>query len=118
MIKLTQNGIIRDEFWNLHPTKREINSSKSNNLPDWDMYFSKLCRLEYYSYEMMNSSESVMKAFEICAGEHLNNNELRGRIYRKGLSLQEFSEALEEVIQPIYQSAKNCGFQNWIYTGG
>ena len=110
--------VAHDEFWNLHPTKKEINSSKSNNLPDWNMYFSKLCRLEYYSYEMMNSFETVMEAFEICAGEHLNNNELRGRIYRKGLSLQEFSRALEEVVQPVYQSAKNCGFQNWIYTGG
>lgn len=109
--------VAHDEFWNLHPTKREINSSKSNNLPDWDIYFSKLCRLEYYSYEMMNTCESVMEAFEICASEHLNSNEIRGRIYKKGLSLLEFSNALKEVVQPVYQSAKNCGFQNWIYTG-
>lgn len=63
--------VAHDEFWNLHPTKREINSSKSNNLPDWDIYFSKLCRLEYYSYGMMNTCESVMEAFEICASEFL-----------------------------------------------
>ena len=108
--------VAHDEFWNLHPTKREINSSKSNNLPDWDTYFSKLCRLEYLSYEMMNKHEVVMDAFEKCAKEHLNSSEIRGRIYKKGLSLVEFSNALEEVVQPVYQSAKNCGFSNWIYT--
>ena len=27
----------------------------------------------------------------------------------------EFSSSLEEVILPIYQSARNCGFKNWIY---
>ena len=57
-----------------------------------------------------------MDAFEKCAKEHLNSSEIRGRIYKKGLSLVEFSNALEEVIQPVYQSAKNCGFSNWIYT--
>ena len=81
------------------------------------MYFSRLCHLEYYSYKMMNTCEAVMEAFEICASEHINSNEIRRRIYKKGLSLLEFSNALEEVVQPVYQSAKNCGFQNWIYTG-
>lgn len=109
--------VAHDEFWNLHPTKREINSSKSNNLPDWDIYFSKLCRLEYYSYEMMNTHGVVMDAFEKCAKEHLNSSDIRGRIYKKGLTLTEFSNALEEVVQPVYQSAKNCGFRSWIYAG-
>ena len=25
----------------------------------------------------------------------------------------EFANVLEEVVQPIYLSAKNCGFRNW-----
>lgn len=106
-----------DEFWNLHPTTKGINSSKSNNLPDWNIYFPKLCRLEYFSYEMMTEHDSVMDAFEKCSKEHLNSSEIRGRIYKKGLSLTEFSNCLEEVVQPVYQSAKNCGFSNWIYPG-
>ena len=107
--------VAHDEFWNLHPTTREINSSKSNNLPDWDTYFPKLCRLEYFSYEIMNNNTAVMDAFEKCAKEHLNNSDIKGRIYKKGLSFTMFSNALEEVVQPVYQSAKNCGFHNWIY---
>lgn len=108
--------VAHDELWNLHPTKKEINSRKSNHLPDWNLYFTKLCRLEYYSYEMMHNYEAVRDAFEKCAKEHLNSSEIRGRIYKKGLSLTEFSNVLEEVVQPVYQSAKNCGFSNWVYT--
>lgn len=109
--------VAHDEFWNLHPTTKSINSSKSNHLPDWDLYFPKLCHLEYFSYEMMNKHEVLMDSFETCAKEHLNNSDIRGRIYKKNVSLTEFSNALEEVIQPVYQSAKNCGFRKWIYRG-
>ena len=34
--------VAHDELWNLHPTTKSINSSKSNNLPVWDRYFSQL----------------------------------------------------------------------------
>lgn len=67
---------------------------------------------------MMNTHAAVRDAFEKCAREHLNNNEIRGRMYRQGLSLAEFSAVLEEVVLPVYQSAKNCGFLNWVYAKG
>ena len=59
--------VAHDEFWNLHPTTKSINSSKSNYLPDWNRYFSKLCRLEYFSYMMMNRYGRVKDAFELCS---------------------------------------------------
>ena len=52
--------------------------------------------------------------FERCAKEHLNNMEIRGRLYREGLDEKEFSERLAEVILPVYQSARNAGFGNWV----
>ena len=110
--------VAHDEFWNLHPTTRGINSSKGNNLPDWDTYFSRLCKQEFFSYDMMWQYDSVHAEFEKCAKEHLNNEDVKRRVYRKGLTFPEFSASLEEVIQPIYQSAKNCGFKNWIYREG
>lgn len=109
--------VAHDEFWNLHPTTRGINSSKGNNLPDWNTYFPQLARLEYISYKSIWEFETVHDEFEKCAREHLNSDEVRRRIYRKGLSFENFSGALEEVIQPVYQSARNCGFKNWIYKG-
>lgn len=109
--------VAHDEFWNLHPTTREINSSKSNNLPDWKTYFTQLAKLEYFSYEMIWSSDAVHEEFEKCAREHLNNEEVRRRIYRQGLNYETFRTGLEEIVQPVYQSAKNCGFKSWIYSG-
>lgn len=109
--------VAHDEFWNLHPTTKSINSSKSNNLPDWKRYFPELCEIEYRSYKMMNRYDKVKKEFDKCADAHLNSMEIRDKIYKPGLTKTEFSNALKEVINPIYQSAKNCGFANWIYDG-
>lgn len=105
--------VAHDELWNLTPTTRSINSSKSNRLPDWDAYFPVLCKSEYVSYELLWEYPEIHEAFEICAREHLNNPEIRHRLYQKGLSEREFSGRLEEVIFPVYQSAKSMGFSNW-----
>lgn len=109
--------VAHDQFWNLHPTTRSIISSKSNNVPDWDIYFPQFAKLEYLSYEMIWKYEFVYKEFDKCAREHINSDEIRRKIYRKGLMFNEFAGGLEEALHPIYLSAKNCGFRNWIYTG-
>ena len=107
--------VAHDEFWNLHPTTRSINSSKSNHLPDWDQYFPLLADQEYHSYRMIWIYEKVRTEFAKCALEHLNNPEIRNRLYREGLTRQEFVGQLSEVILPVYQSAGNCGFKKWVY---
>lgn len=106
--------VAHDEFWNLHPTTRSINSKKSNYLPDWEMYFHKLCQIEYKSYELMWKNEKVHKTFVELSNDHLNNYEIRQNLYREGLSEAEFSGQLADVISPVYQSAKNAGFMNWV----
>lgn len=90
--------VAHDELWNLTPTTRSINSSKSNSLPDWDAYFPVLCKSEYVSYELLWEYPEIHEAFEICAREHLNNPEIRHRLYQKGLFEREFSGRLEEGI--------------------
>ena len=107
--------VAHDEFWNLHPTTRSINSSKGNNLPDWNQYFDALADLEYQSYQMIWQFEKVHTEFGRCAREHLNSPEIEHRLYRKGLAKNEFEGQLKEVIWPVYKSAQNCGFRNWIY---
>lgn len=107
--------VAHDEMWNLNPTTKSINSSKSNNLPDWNTYFEKLVRQEYQSYQMLWKYDVVHKEFDKCAKEHINNDDIRYRIYRKGLEFTEFAGELESIILPVYQSAKNCGFTNWKY---
>lgn len=108
--------VAHDEMWNLSPTKRKINSAKSNNLPDWDTYFDKFARLEYQSYQLMWKSEAVHKEFEKCAVKHINNDEVRCKMYRRGQTFEQFKGEIGAMILPIYQSAANCGFGgDWIY---
>ena len=107
--------VAHDEFWNLHPTTRSINSSKSNHLPDWDIYFPRFAELEHQSYQMIWKYDAVQHEFRKCAREHLNNPEIEHRLYRQGLRADEFIGQLREVIYPIYLSAKTCGFSSWEY---
>ncbi len=109
--------VAHDELWNLHPTTKSINSSKSNHLPDWDTYFSEFARMEYGAYELIWKSESVHMEFDKCARDHLNNMDIRYKLYTKGQDYQSFAGHLESIIKPVYQSAKNCGFDSWIYHG-
>lgn len=107
--------VANDEFWDLSPTTKSINSSKSNNLPDWNRYFGALCRQEYRSYRMIRTSDRIHDEFEKLAKEHLNNAEIKHRLYDGDISGDEFSNRLKDVIYPVYQSAKNSGFENWVY---
>lgn len=107
--------VAHDEMWNLNPTTRSINSSKSNNLPEWDLYFNRLAEQEFISYELMWKYESVHKQFDKCAKEHINSEDIRYRVYRKGLEFSQFKKELKSIILPIYQSAQNCGFGSWEY---
>lgn len=104
--------VAHDEFWNLSPTTKAINSSKSNYLPSWNAYFPKLARLEYQSYRLIWEYDSIHKEFEKCAKEHINNEDVRNRLYREGMQYEEFFKELERVVRPIYLSAHECGF-NW-----
>ena len=108
--------VAHDEMWNLNPTTKSINSSKSNNLPDWNTYFKRLAMLEYQSYRMMREYDVVHKEFEKCAKKHFNDDRLRYRIYESDIEYERFEKELEAVILPVYKSAQNCGFGEWKYT--
>ena len=105
--------VAHDEFWNLSPTTKSINSSKSNNLPRWERYFKKLCGLEYRCYELMWKNERVGNEFEACKGTHMNSNEVLTQLYRQGLSEETFCASLEVILLPVYESARNIGFKDW-----
>lgn len=108
--------VAHDEMWNLTPTIKSINSSKSNKLPDWE-YFEKLAKQEYEkSYKSIWKYDKVHEEFDKCVKYHINSDDIRYRLYREGLTPGEFAGELESIIKPIYNSAKNCGFGNWKYS--
>ncbi|WP_343208675.1 HNH endonuclease domain-containing protein [Anaerolentibacter hominis] len=109
--------VAHDELWNLTPTIRSVNSSKSNALPDWERYFVPLCHSEYQAYRLNWKYESVHKLFESCKREHVNSGEAEMKLYREGLCEKEFSDNLRTILLPVYQAAKNQGFADWRYHG-
>lgn len=108
--------VAHDELWNLHPTTKSINSSKSNSLPSWNLYFDSLGELEYRAYELKERNEAVAKEFGKIAPYHLNNQEIRNQLYESGLERAVFKQRLEKVIKPVYETAQTLGFREWIYS--
>ena len=107
--------VAHDELWNLHPTIKSINSSKSNSLPSWKLYFNSLGKLEYRAYELKNQNETLAREFQKIAPYHLNNQQIRNQLYAEGLDKNSFIERLEHVVKPVYESAQMSGFREWIY---
>ncbi len=110
--------VAHDELWNLHPTTRSINSSKSNGLPDWGMYFKPLCKLEYLSYELSRSDSEISVEFAKVSKYHLNNEEIKRILYCDDLAESDFAQRLDNLIHPVYDAAMNNGFKTWVYEGG
>ena len=90
--------VAHDELWNLHPTTKSINSSKSNSLPSWKLYFNSLGELEYRAYELKAQNELIAHEFQKIAPYHLNNQEIRNQLYADGLDKHSFIGRLEHVI--------------------
>lgn len=107
--------VAHDELWNLHPTIKSINSSKSNSLPSWKLYFNSLGELEYRAYELRNQNETLAREFQKIAPYHLNNQQIRNQLYAEGLDKNSFIERLEHVVKPVYESAQMSGFREWVY---
>ena len=108
--------VAHDELWNLHPTTRSINSSKSNYLPIWEEYFDSLSALEYKAYMLKAESGKVAKEFDQVAQYHLNNQAIRSELfYADGLEESEFRLRLGNVLRPVYDAARMQGFKEWRY---
>lgn len=58
----------------------------------------------------------LLKEFEKCANEHINNQDVRAKLYRPGLGKEVFIGTLKDIIEPVYTSASNMGFEYWKYT--
>lgn len=107
--------VAHDELWNLHPTTKSINSSKSNSLPAWDLYFESLGDIEFEAYDLKSHNALIEQEFNKIAPYHLNNQEIRKQLYADGLDRGEFKLRLEKVVKPIYESAQLQGFKEWVY---
>lgn len=108
--------LTHDELWNLNPTRKEVNSRKSNYLPDWKMYIDALCQLEYQAYQLGSQNDTVRKLFHECKKAHINDDRIREQLYYPGKTKERFFTELKEILYPVYESARRSGFQaGWMW---
>ncbi|WP_373515965.1 HNH endonuclease domain-containing protein [Persicitalea sp.] len=92
--------VAHDQLWNIVPTPKRVNSSKSNCLPS-EQYFKEFTRLQYQVVQFYLNKQK------------LNVLEDYDQIFRTDLrllSLKEFTDTLQKYFLPHFQTAKNLGF--------
>lgn len=101
--------VTHDLLWNLIPSDGSINSSKSNNLPDLNIYLPKLAKLQHQSLQLMIKHNKELKIMEDFISLGYTVKELAD------MDDDHFCELYERTFNPINQIALNMGFDTWKY---
>jgi hypothetical protein len=111
---IPRSFVMNDELWNLMPMDSNLNSSKNNRLPNWSRYFGRYANNQFILYNMINDTEmpQIRKLFEACYKDNLHSI-WGGELYKKGKSKEEFFNILSKNMEPVYDSAKRQGYQEW-----
>lgn len=104
--------VVNDELWNLLPMDSSLNSSKSNNLPQWK-YFELFAKNQYMMYESAKSSEKIMDKFKKCQRDNLVMPWSMEELYIAENDREAFIKVLEEKLHPVYDSARIQGYEIW-----
>ena len=99
--------VLHDEMWNLTPTFKNINSSKSDNLPSYPEYIDKFCSIQYEAFSYLCDKHKE-KDLECYIDVMRLENPFEFLKYK---SREEFNDKLKQTISPIYQIALNQGFE-------
>ena len=102
--------VAHDELWNLTPTSKSINSSKSNNLPDWNIYFDKLIDQKMILHNLIWQNQKVHDSFNKIQDIYLNVDEIKNAYNNPNISKNEFKTCMYENMKPIYAVAERSGF--------
>lgn len=102
--------VLHDELWNLCPTFKNINSKKSNRIPQVK-YIDKFCELQYFAF--------------LFAKENFTNRNLESYLTIKNdvfeiqreqdIGRNVFEKAIKDTISPLHQIAYNQGYELWEY---
>ncbi len=104
--------VAHDQLWNLIPTTKSVNSSKSNNLPS-QKYFSDFVELQYVGLNI--SYKNISKNQWLKYTEPFVS-ELKVSQADDLLNLEILTNAYERTIQPLSSLANIQGFSaNWVY---
>lgn len=95
--------VAHDQLWNIIPTTRKVNSTKSNSLPSLELYFEAFARLQFEIVEFYlgKSDNKILEDYSQVFKVDLSS-----------LSSSKFKEKLEQIIFPQFQIAQNTGFSS------
>jgi hypothetical protein len=99
--------VLHDEMWNLVPTFKNINSTKSDNLLDFDYYIKRFCDIQYkaFSYICENRIKDALE-------DYIDILRLDSPYdYYKNSTSDNFNTKLRQCVSPLYQIALNQGFE-------
>ncbi|HYH15726.1 MAG TPA: HNH endonuclease domain-containing protein, partial [Flavisolibacter sp.] len=103
--------VVHDQNWNIIPVSKEINSSKSDSLPDLTKYLDPFLNLQYDFVKTLSVNELFKPILEHYAIAF--NNSIDGV---KEMPFEVFKNQLSNIITPMTQIASNLGFRTWNYT--
>ena len=105
--------VMNDELWNLMPMDASLNSSKSNKLPKWDVFFSKYANNQFALYCDIHSKDKIHALFDKCFEDNLHSIWASQELYKPGNTEEQFFNILEKNMRPVYDSARRQGYEIW-----
>lgn len=104
--------VMHNEFWNLIPTFKNVNSSKNNKLPKLDLYMNKFCDVQYQAFNVIRKKQNKKLLEEyLTINKKLDLNKLLNT--NRDISEKEFNNSLESTVKPLFQIAYNQGYLLW-----
>jgi len=104
--------VAHDLLWNIIPTPKEVNSSKSDNLPDLQWYFDSFAEIQYKAVKAIASTQRVH-----LLEDHILLFKMSSISDLRELPFEDFRQRLYDSIAPQFHVAANMGFSTgWRYS--
>lgn len=97
--------VAHDLVWNIIPTPKSVNSSKSDKIPAVDPYLRNFIKLQFdaFKFHSERSSSFLLEDYSQIFGQTIDEIILK--------SFETFSEELSKIVLPQIQTARNMGFE-------
>ena len=99
--------VLHDQMWNLVPTFKNINSKKSDNLLQYDIYIDRFCEMQYEAFCFVvdeNRKNRIEEYGQVLKVDNLRKFKMESRE-------EEFVKRMKQEIGPVYGVAVNQGFR-------
>jgi len=105
--------VAHDLLWNIVPSPKNVNSAKSDNLPDIEKYFERFAKVQYEAVQI-----AAQMGKSNLLEDHLLLTKANSTDELGNISFVNFRNTLYDTISPQFQIAANMGFSShWIYGG-